>query len=194
MYTTELSTAAKFVTTLAAKTPDEWLSRPTPCESYDVGGMFAHVIGLSRAFTAAGRKDIGALTNTPPRPEDQVLPAEWRMTLLADVGELVAAWSDPASWEGMTQAGGVMAPAEILGTVALSELVIHGWDISRSIGVDEVLADDVLQVVYDFHYPPQPQAERDGMFGPVVDVPVEASLSARLAGLAGRDPFWPGAA
>ncbi|MCX2963423.1 TIGR03086 family metal-binding protein [Gordonia aquimaris] len=93
--------------------------------------------------------------------------------------------------DGMTQAGGVEAPAEVMGTIALSELVLHGWDVARAIGIDYALPEEILQVVFDFHHPPGPQSERDGMFGPVVAVPDDARLIDRLAGLTGRDPFWP---
>ena len=94
----------------------------------------------------------------------------------------------------MTRAGGVELPAEIMGLVALSELVLHGWDIARAMGIPFDISDDILQVVFDLHYPPQPQEERDGMFGPVVEVPDDAPLVDRLAGLTGRDPRWPQAA
>ncbi|MFW0789523.1 TIGR03086 family metal-binding protein [Gordonia sp. CPCC 205333] len=191
MYTSQLSTAGQKIIGLADRTTEDQLDRPTPCDPMDLAALFAHVIGLSIAFAAAGRKETGPLTSTPPDPNIQVLQPDWRESLKVEVGELVAAWADPDAWEGMTQAGGVSAPASILGTVAVSELVLHGWDIARAIGVDYDLDDNLLRVVYDLHYPPQPQSERDGMFGPLVEVPDDAPLLHRLVGLAGRDPFWP---
>lgn len=191
MYTSELSAAAQGITASAARTHDDWLDRPTPCEGMDLGALYGHVIGLSAAFAAAARKETGPLTSTPPDPRAQVLPQDWRTALMANLSDLRAAWAEPGAWEGMTQAGGVMAPASILGTVAVSELVVHGWDIARTIGIDYDLDDSVLEVVYDLHYPPQSQAERDGMFGPIVDVPDDATLLHRLIGVTGRDPFWP---
>lgn len=99
--------------------------------------------------------------------------------------------TDLAAWEGMTQAGGVDLPAEVMGMVALSELVLHGWDVAHAADIAFDIPDEILQVVFDFHYPPQPQDEREGMFGPVVEVPGDAPLVDRLAGLTGRDPRWP---
>ena len=62
--------------------------------------------------------------------------------------ELAAAWRDPAAWEGMTRAGGVDFPAEVGGFVALTEVVIHGWDVASATGqpydVDADSADAVL--------------------------------------------------
>ena len=34
----------------------------------------------------------------------------------------------------MTRAGGIDLPGEIMGPVALAEVVIHGWDVARAIG------------------------------------------------------------
>jgi len=39
-------------------------------------------------------------------------------------------------------------------------------------------------------FPPEPQSERDGMFGPVIDVPNDAPLLDRVLGLSGRNPAW----
>lgn len=191
MYTTQLSAAAQQILALAARTPDDILSRPTPCDPMDLGALYAHVIGLSAAFAGAARKDDGPLTSTPPDPKSQVLPDDWRTELMASLGDLCAAWDEPGAWDGMTKAGGVTAPASILGLVAVSELVLHGWDVARSVGVEYGADDEVLQVVYNLHYPPEPQSQRDGMFGPIVPVPEDAPLLDRLVALAGRDPFWP---
>ena len=48
----------------------------------------------------------------------------------AAVVELAAAWRDPAAWEGMTEAGGLRMPADVMGAVALDQLVLHGWDLA----------------------------------------------------------------
>ncbi|MGC4963118.1 TIGR03086 family metal-binding protein [Gordonia sp. DT218] len=190
-YAGQISTAADAILGLAAKVDHDMLHRPTPCVGTDLGALLAHVIGLSEAFAAAARKDVGPSTSTAPQVSESVLPDDWRTMLPSRVRDLASSWQRPEAWQGMTQAGGVDAPAEIMGTVALSELVLHGWDVARSIGVDLELPDGILQIVYDFHHPPQPQSERDGMFGPVVEVPEDARLVDRLAGLTGRDPFWP---
>jgi uncharacterized protein (TIGR03086 family) len=93
--------------------------------------------------------------------------------------------------EGMTQAGGVELPVEIMGLVALSDLVLHGWDVAHAAGISFDVPDKILQVVFELHHPPQPQDECDGALGPVVEVLEDATLVDRLAGLTGRDPRWP---
>lgn len=182
--------AADHMLAMTATISDADLGRPTPCRDMDLAALLAHVDGLSQAFTAAARKDFGPLTSTPPDPAQSRLSSEWRDDLARHVRELAHSWDDAAAWEGMTQAGGVELPAEIMGRVALSELVLHGWDVAHAAGVPFEVPDEILQVVFDFHHPPQPQDEREGMFGPVVEVPDDAPLVDRLAGLTGRDPRW----
>jgi uncharacterized protein (TIGR03086 family) len=93
----------------------------------------------------------------------------------------------------MTQAGGVELPGEVAGLVALDELVVHGWDIARASGqtyhCDRALLEAVHGFVAQFSGPGQ-EAAREGLFGPVVEVPEEAPLLDRVIGLTGRDPAW----
>lgn len=187
----QISAAADEVIAMTDPITDAMLRRPTPCAEMNLAALLGHVDGLSQAFAAAARKDFGPLTSTPPDPARSELASDWPDALRRHVRDLTDAWNTPGAWDGMTQAGGVDAPAEVMGTIALSELVLHGWDVARAIGIDYALPDEILQVVFDFHHPPGPQSGRDGMFGPVVDVPDDARLVDRLAGLTGRDPFWP---
>ncbi len=73
------------------------------------------------------------MTDTPPTDGAQ-LDDDWRTAYPARLAELARAWQDPAAWEGMTRAGGVDFPGEVGGSVALAEVVIHGWDVARATG------------------------------------------------------------
>lgn len=70
----------------------------------------------------------------------------------------------------MTEAGGVTMPAETIGTVALDELVLHGWDLARATGqpfsCDPVSSAAVLAFTAASAQP-EHAAGRDGLFGPV---------------------------
>ena len=93
----------------------------------------------------------------------------------------------------MTRAGGIDLPGEVAALVALDELVIHGWDVARASGqpyeCDEASLEAVQGFVAQFSGPGQ-EASRQGLFGPVVDVPADASLLDRVIGMTGRDPGW----
>jgi uncharacterized protein (TIGR03086 family) len=74
--------------------------------------------------------------------------------------------------------------------VALSEVVIHGWDVARSSGQpydqDPATLDACLRHVSAF----AGGEPIEGLFGPAVPVPADAPRLDRLVGLSGRDPAW----
>jgi uncharacterized protein (TIGR03086 family) len=93
----------------------------------------------------------------------------------------------------MTRAGGIELPGEVAGLVALDELVVHGWDVARATGQAYECDPQSLEAVQGFvaqFSEPGLEAERAGLFGPVVDVPDDAPLLDRVIGLTGRDPAW----
>ena len=80
-------------------------------------------------------------------------------------------------------------PAEVIGTVAFNEVLIHGWDLSVATGQAYRPDDSTVQVSYDFLLPTVDEPESRGeIYGPVVPVPDDAPLLDRTIGLAGRDP------
>lgn len=125
----DLSPAAAQLARLVDGVDDGQLGAATPCGGWPVAVLLDHLLALTAAFTAAARKD-SSLTS---RPEpDGTLPVDWRSQLHERLDALVAAWRAPHAWEGETEAGGVTMPAEIMGVVALDELVLHGWDLARA--------------------------------------------------------------
>jgi uncharacterized protein (TIGR03086 family) len=164
----------------------------TPCPDYAVRDLLGHLLGLTAAFTAAARKDLGPATATapgsvPPPP----LTGDWRGRLRRQLDELVAAWRDPAAWEGDTQAGGVALPGAIAGRVALNEVLLHGWDLARATGqpyaCDAASARASIALLSE---ETSDEAREGTGFGPVVSVPEDAPLLDQAVGLSGRRPGW----
>jgi uncharacterized protein (TIGR03086 family) len=183
----DLGPAASRMAKLLASVDDAQLEAPTPCPDSTLGDLIDHVGTFATAFVAVARK---VATGTPPPPPDAAnLEPGWRARIAGDLETLVAAWRDPAAWEGMTAAGGIDLPGEIAGLVALDELVVHGWDVAVVSGqaydpsIDDI--EGAASFVTSFDPP------RDGrLFGPIVPVPDDASPLDRLLGLTGRDPRW----
>ncbi|MBA2418576.1 MAG: TIGR03086 family protein [Nocardioidaceae bacterium] len=188
--TYDLEPAATAVKSLLPQVSDDQLGAPTPCADTSVADLLFHVLGLSTAFRDAARKKFGPATSTSPTDVATDLPQDWRPQIEERLDELVAAWRDPQGWDGMTQAGGVELPGAVAGQVALNELVIHGWDLARATGQSFTADDETLQGSHDLLIASQDPADREGMFGPVVEVPAEAPLLDRVVGLSGRDPGW----
>lgn len=193
MTAVDLEPATRQMADLVRGVPDQLLDAPTPCPGYSLGDLVDHVGGLTLAFTAAARKTFGDATSQGPSGDASRLGDDWRTRIPRDLAALAEAWREPAARTGMTQAGGLELPGEVAGLVVLDELVIHGWDIARASGqpyeCDPALLDAVHNFVAQFSEPGQ-EAAREGLFGPVVDVPDDAPLLDRVIGLTGRDPGW----
>lgn len=191
--TVDLAAAAEQVRAVTETIREDDLAARTPCEGYRVGDLLDHLMGLTLAFRVAAEKADDPIAESAPEPAAAHLDPQWRSELPRRLDALVAAWRDPAAWEGETKAGGVTLPAQVMGLVALDELVIHGWDLARATGqpygLDATTGDAVLVFL-------EQSAEETGgkgtpgMFGPVVAVPSTAPALDRAVALAGRDPAW----
>jgi uncharacterized protein (TIGR03086 family) len=184
----DLTSACQRTAQVLATVKDDQLTASTPCEKLPVDELVAHVGGLALAFTAAARKDFGPLTDTPPTDGAQ-LDDDWRTAYPARLAELARAWQDPAAWEGMSRAGGVDFPAEVGGSIALAEVVLHGWDVARATGVsydaDAATTKALLEHLAQFDPSGTP-----GMFGPAKPVADDAPAFDRILAMSGRDPGW----
>jgi uncharacterized protein (TIGR03086 family) len=193
MTTLDLGPAAARMADLVHNVTDDQLEGPTPCPDYSLGDLLDHVGGLALAFTSAAAKDAGSAGAQGPSGDASRLGADWRTRIPEHLAALAAAWRDPEAWTGMTRAGGVDLPGEVAGLVALDELVVHGWDVARASGqpfdCDPASLDAVHGFVDQFSGPGQ-EDSRQGLFGPVVDVPAGAPQLDRVIGLTGRDPNW----
>ncbi len=186
----DLEPQARHVRALLDGVSDGQLGLPTPSESYTVADLLAHMVGLTAAFRDAARKETGPATGTPPQEGTPRLPADWRNRLARQLDELAAAWRSEDAWEGETQAGGVTLPGAVAGTVAVNELVLHGWDLARATGQPYSGDPGSLRVSVEMLSDPAALEQRDAIFGPVVEVPPDAPLLDRAVGLGGRRPDW----
>jgi len=189
----DLDPAAREVVRLLDGVTDDQLAAPTPSTDTPVAKLLDHLAGLAVAFTAAARKETPPGGSRPPSASAANLDPEWRTVIPRRLAELTEAWRDPAAWDGTTEAGGVRTPARVMGVVALDELVMHGWDLAKATGQDFHCDPASAQAVLKFTAEtakPENAASRQGLFGPVVDVPADAPAFDRALGFAGRDPTW----
>ncbi|WP_017591701.1 TIGR03086 family metal-binding protein [Nocardiopsis potens] len=187
----DLAAAAEQMAAVAAGIGEDDLASPTPCAGSTVGDLLAHVLMLTLAFRLAAEKKPAPVEGPPPEPSIADLPPDWRRVLPERLDDLVAAWRDPAAWQGRTTAGGVDLAGGEAGVVALNELVLHAWDLASATGLPYRCAPEDARACLAFamSVPDDPQA-RQGLFGPRVPVPEGAPDFDRLLGFSGRDPSW----
>jgi uncharacterized protein (TIGR03086 family) len=177
----DLRPAGRQLATVLEGIADEDLGKPTPCEQYSVGQLIAHVDDGARGFaTAAGGDDAG----------DPIDPTAegWQQAMARRLERLGDAWSAPAAWEGTSELAGLGLSRAEWGRIALTELVVHGWDLAQATGQDFELPDETVRACFEhvatfLQAPPVPE-----LWGPPVDVPDDARLLDRLIGITGRSP------
>lgn len=188
----DLTVPAQQLADLVTSVDEDDLGRPTPCPGYAVGDLLDHIGGLAIAFAMVARNETGPETDGAPGNAAD-LDDDWRTTIPAALADLAEAWTRPGADEGMRRAGGMDMPAEVANTVALAEVVVHGWDLARSVGRPFEADDGDLAVVAAFYadFPDEARsAEPDAAFGPVVAVDDDATPLDRAVALSGRDPRW----
>jgi uncharacterized protein (TIGR03086 family) len=189
----DLGHAAAEITRLLDGVDDARLGDTTPCEGLSLGALLAHLVGLTKAFTDCANKAPQDPAARGGASLDAELDPDWRTLLPKQLDELVAAWRNPAAWEGMATAGGVTMPAEVMGVVALDELVLHGWDLARATGQEFSCDDAAAAAVLEFTRmasAPEFAENRVGLFGPVLDVPPDGSAFEQALAYAGRNATW----
>ncbi len=186
----DLHPAVRRLGELVRHVDDTRLGEPTPCEGRTVSQLLGHLHGLTVAFRASGDKELGPLTDTDPDGDGwPQAPPGWRDEIPAQADRLAATWERPQAWAGMTRAGGVELPAEVMGRVALGEVTLHAWDLARATGQDLDL-DDATAEVLEAHVGGFDAAGTPGMFGAAVPAPPNASPLERIVARTGRDPGW----
>ena len=183
----DLGPAARRVTSLLSGVSDDQLGAPTPCGTYAVGDLLDHFMGLTLGMRYAAQKAAGG--PRPGRSSVDQLDPDWREALPERLAELAAAWREPAAWQGETEAGGITMPAEVMGIVALDELVIHGWDLARATGQEFDCDPRSTEAVIGLLTRSLKDRPKE-LFGEAVPVPEDAPPLDRAIGLSGRDPAW----
>jgi uncharacterized protein (TIGR03086 family) len=168
------------------------LGAPTPCTEWDVRALLNHLLFWGPGLEAAARKE----PNTPPAAAEtdlDLLVGDWRTDLDGLLGRLVQAWTAPAAWEGTTSvATPEPLPAAVIGGMVVGELVVHGWDLGRALGLRPEWDKQVLTFVHGELVATADMGRQMGYYGPEVPVPPSAPTLARLLGVTGRDPSWAG--
>ena len=154
----------------------QW-DKPTPCTGWTVRDLVDHTL----AWQAKG----GSLLGADIAPGD----SDWER-IQASYAALLA---DPPKLAGtVPEFAGI--PKANLAAFLIGDLLIHSWDLARSIGVDDTLPPDVVAATTDGLHHVQPDLLRgtnplgQKMMGPAVEVPDETSAQGRMLAFTGRNP------
>jgi uncharacterized protein (TIGR03086 family) len=183
-----VATVGPTVAAVRAVTDDQ-LALPTPCQDYDVRQLLNHMIWGVTAFERAGRHVPPPGDGSEAMELDR-LHGHWRSRYADLAGATAEAWGTPAAWEGETTLVSSALPAAAVGTLALVDLVVHGWDVSRATCQDYLPDLDAVRALYDWLVGSAELGRSMAVWGPAVPVAEDAPTLERMLGLSGRDPNW----
>ncbi|USQ84107.1 TIGR03086 family metal-binding protein [Streptomyces phaeoluteigriseus] len=181
-----MSECAAEAARVARGVPAARLNEPTHCPDWDVRALVNHWV----LYTSHGLEHRARRKQLPEElvARDFTADPAWADAYAVQLDRAVAAWADPAVWEGEVDLGGGALPADELAAMIVKEMAVHGWDVAVATGrrfrVSEGAARLVLDVVErhgDLY------RQYDGFADPV-PVPDDAPTFARALAASGRDP------
>ena len=96
-----------------------------------------------------------------------------------------AAFQDPSNLEGMAEQWGM--PKQAVAGIVTGDLLVHSWDLARSIGADESLPEEaVVATLTGIQRMPAEFLRSPNMFGSAIDVGDDATNQEKLLGFLGR--------
>ena len=154
-----------------AITDEHWQSATT-CEGWDVRALVDHMVQTQANF--AGPLVGAEIAEGAAWPEVRAAISD--------------ALGDGSVLEGTTEmpAMGEVPKAMIFG-IATSDMLIHTWDLARTIGADETLPAAAVTAAHEGLKRFPPQAMRaEGRFGPAVESAADADAQTQMLNFAGR--------
>lgn len=155
---------------LADQISDADWDKPTTCADWTVRDLVDHAMH----WQGAGGGVLGAGTE----PGD-----DWSVVRPA----MAAAFEDPSNLEGEAEAFGM--PKQGVAGLVIGDLLVHSWDLARSIGGDETLPAEAVEATYmGLQRLPEEMLRGETMFGAAVEVADDASMQDKLLAFVGRQP------
>lgn len=164
---------------------NQWQNQ-TPCTEWDVRDLLNHLVAeqLWVPHLLAGR----TLDEVGDRFDGDVLGSDPIQAWSESATAARSAWTAPGARDREVQVSGGEIAAEEYGWQMTLDLAVHGWDLATAIDAPDPIDPDLAQNLLEHVAPEVEQWQDAGIFAPPVEVGADASSSARLVGLLGRDP------
>lgn len=171
-----------FGSRVAAIRDDQW-HLPTPCSDWDVRELVRHLV--YEALWTAPLMRGATLEEVGDRFDGDLLGDEPKRAWTEAMQESLEA-VDEVDLGGQVHLSRGLTPAGQYAFELFSDYLIHGWDLSRAIGADERLDEDMVRFAYDTLKPFEDGLKMSGVYGPKVEPPEGADLQTKLLAVAGR--------
>ncbi|MEU2280801.1 TIGR03086 family metal-binding protein [Streptomyces sp. NPDC013178] len=181
-----MSECAAEAARVARGVPAARLNDPTHCTDWDLRALVNHWV----LYTSHGLEHRALRKELPENlvARDFTADPDWAEAYAAQLDRAVAAWSDPAVWEGEVDLGLAALPAAELAGMIVKETAVHGWDVAVSTGQTFHVSDGAARMTLDVvERHADLYRQYDGFADPV-PVPADAPAFERALGASGRDP------
>ena len=162
---------------LDAVPTDAW-DRPSTCDGWTVRDVVRHVVQTQREFLAEHGVDLGDEPDVDADPA-----AAWR----THARRVVAAVADDAvagrAYDGFFGPTTVGATLEL---VYVWDMLVHRWDVARSVGVDAALTEAELHRIESGADAFGAALYMEGICRPPVEPPADADRATRVLARLGR--------
>lgn len=166
-----------FSAAVGAVTPNEWEAQ-SPCEKWKARDVVAHVIAGHRGVIAGLTGGESTPLGADEDPKEAWGEARSAMDQISGDPELMAKEID-----GPT---GKMPAGEIIGRFVTMDLLVHTWDLARTVGADEHLDEGSVRRAYDALKPMDAMIRQPNVFGPRLEPPSGADVQTEFLYFLGR--------
>jgi uncharacterized protein (TIGR03086 family) len=166
-----------FDAAVRAVAPDQWDTQ-SPCDQWTARDVVTHIVQNHRGVIANVRGG-----ESQPVGPDEDLQQAWQQATLA----LEEITGDPEAIarevDGPT---GPMPAGQIIGQFVCMDVLVHTWDLARTIGADERLDEGAVGRAYEALKPLDAMIRQPNVFGPKLEPPREADLQTEFLYFLGR--------
>jgi uncharacterized protein (TIGR03086 family) len=166
-----------FDAAVKAVTPDKWGAQ-SPCEQWTARDVVAHVVEGHRGMIAEVRGG-----QSEPLGADEDPRQAWENASRA-IDEITG---DPeAVAKEMDGPTGRMPVGQIIAQFVNMDVLVHTWDLARTIGADESLDEDTVRRAYEALKPMDAMIRQPYVFGPKLEPPMGADVQTEFLYFLGR--------
>jgi uncharacterized protein (TIGR03086 family) len=166
-----------FDAAVSSVTHDQWDTQ-SPCEQWKARDVVAHVVAGHRSVIAGVRGEESTPLGADEDPKRAWAEAHRTMAEITADPETLAKEID-----GPT---GKMPVGDIIGRFVTMDVLVHTWDLARTVGANESLDEDSVRRAYEVMKPMDAMIRRPGVFGPKLEPPQGADLQTEFLYFLGR--------
>jgi uncharacterized protein (TIGR03086 family) len=166
-----------FDAVVRAVAPDKWEAK-SPCDKWKARDIVAHVVEGHRGVIATVRGGESEPLGAGEDPRQAWEKARRGIEEITGDAEALAVEVD-----GPT---GRMPVGQIIGRFVSMDVLVHTWDLARTVGADERLDEDSVRHAYEALKPMDAMIRLPNVFGPKLEAPPDADLQTEFLYFLGR--------